>query len=144
MFKQVVCSVLLLGCVITHVKAEQGCPYPSSIRFAQGHFQTANGKAFWQSTKVGSRDFIDVFIGAVFTPSTGQERDNGYLEKCIYRTGAGHVVALRYGGPEAVESMALTSTLHWDLASGPFGQDIYICQDSQPDKCSFVLNQPTP
>ncbi|TFY96072.1 DUF3757 domain-containing protein [Pseudomonas nabeulensis] len=144
MFKHVVCSFLLLGGVITHAKAEQGCPYPSSIRFVQGYFQTAGGKAFWQSAKVESRDFVDVFIGAVFTPGKGQERNNGYLEKCLYRTGTGQVVALRYGGPVAVESMSLTSTLYWNLVSGPFDQDIYICQDSQPDNCSFMLDRPKP
>ncbi|WP_443697751.1 hypothetical protein [Pseudomonas sp.] len=38
--------------------------------------------------------------------------------------------------------MSLTDTLHWRLASDPFGLPVYICQDSQPDNCSFTVKKP--
>jgi hypothetical protein len=138
MIKRVVCFCVLLIGVITHVQAEQGCPYPSSIQFVQGHFQSADRKGSWRSPKVDRQDYVDVFIGAVFMPGKGQERENGYLEKCIYRTGKGDTMALRYEVSKAVGSMSLTHTLFWHPASDPFGLDVYICQDSQPDNCSFT------
>lgn len=138
MIKQLACVFALTAGAVTQAHAEQGCPYPSSIKYVDGYFQASAGQAFWQSPKSQIRDFIDAFVGAVFTPGQGQERENGYLDKCIYRTGGGQVVALRYGIKSDVDTMSLTSTLHWQLASDPFGQDVYICQDSQPDNCAFT------
>lgn len=144
MIKKIVCICLLTAGGMAQAKAEQGCPYPSSIRYVQGYFQATDGQVHWRSSDVGYRDFIDVFIGALFTPGKGQERVDGYLERCIYRTGGGQVVALRYGGSRAVDSMSLTGTLHWRLASDAFGQPAYICQDSQPDNCSFTARHSKP
>lgn len=144
MIKRVVCFCVLLVGVIAQVQAEQGCPYPSSIQFVQGHFQSADGKGSWRSPKVDHQDFVDVFIGAVFMPGKGQERENGYLEKCIYRTGRADVMALRYEVPTGLSSMSLTDSLFWRLASDPFGLDVYICEDSQPDNCSFNTKRAKP
>ena len=144
MIKRIVCACVVFVGAMAHAQAEQGCPYPSSIKYVEGSFHATVGQAHWQSPQVEYRDFVDRFVGAVFTPGKDQEREDGYLEKCIYRTGAGYVVALWYGAPRQIRSMSLTDTLYWRLASDPFDQDVYICQDSQPDNCSFTVNRPVP
>ncbi|WP_460137421.1 DUF3757 domain-containing protein [Pseudomonas sp. S1_E04] len=139
MVKKMLCSCLLAGGGVAQAVAGQGCPYPSSIHYVGGYFETSGERALWRSQRVEYRDFVDVFLGAVFTPGKDQARENGYLEKCMYRTGSAQVIALRYGSPREVDSMSLTGTLYWHLASDALGQDVYICQDSQPDNCSFTI-----
>ncbi|MEX5540753.1 hypothetical protein ABFV44_08525, partial [Pseudomonas poae] len=58
------------------------------------------------------------------------------------RTGSGQRVALRPGKPGVAEAISLTSTLHWQIAKDPLEQEVYICQDSQRDNCSFTLAKP--
>lgn len=142
MTKRVLCILWLAGAVVGYAKAEQGCPYASSVHYSQGYFQASEGRSMWRSLKLGSRNYVDVFIGALFTPGRGQNRENGLLEKCVYRTGDGQMVALRHSGKEKVDSMSLTGTSYWRLVSDPLGQDVYICQDSQPDNCSFTVKLP--
>lgn len=139
MIKRLACLFSLLMAGIAQVQAEQGCPYPSSVKFTDGYFQALEGQALWQSSKVESDDFADRFIGALFTPGKGQERENGHLDKCMYRMGSGQVVALRYELPGTLNTVSLTATQHWQLARDPLEQDVYICQDSQPDNCAFKV-----
>lgn len=139
MVKQLICLLLLMGSVAAQVRAEQGCPYPLMIKHVDDHFEVEDKRVLWQSQKVESRDFIDRFIGAVFTPGKGPERQSGYMEKCVYRSGKGDVVALRPSPLGAPTSMSLTDTLHWRLATDSFGQPVYLCQDRQPDNCAFEV-----
>lgn len=141
MIKLMVC-VFLMVAGISNVKAEQGCPYTSMIKYVDGYFQTTTRPVRWQSQKIGQQDFVDQFIGAIFTPSTMKERENGYVDKCSYLTNNGQRVDLRYGKPGEAETMSLTSTLHWQLATDPLGLPVYICQDSQPDNCEFTVKMP--
>jgi len=96
----------------------------------------------WQSPKIGHRQFVEEFIGAIFTPGKEQDRESGYVDKCSYLTNEGQRVDVRYGRSGAVQTMSLTDTLHWRLASDPFDLPVYICQDSQPDNCSFTVKKP--
>lgn len=141
MIKPLACVFFVAATGIVQAKAEQGCPYPSSIKYADGYFHAVNGKAQWQSSKAGFSDFADGFVGALFTPGEGQKRENGYLDKCVYRMGSGQIVALRYYVPGSLNTMSLTSTLYWQPDRDPLGQDVYICQDSQPDNCSFTVRR---
>ena len=141
MMTKLVCMFLLMAGSTAQAIAGQGCPYSSAIKYVDGYFQAAQQSLLWQSPKVEKRDFVDQFIGAIFTPGKEQARENGHLDKCVYRTGSGHVVALRLGKQDEVERMSLTSTLHWQLSSDPLGQEIYICQDSQPDNCAFTVQR---
>lgn len=140
MFKRLMCALLLMSGVIAQVKAEQGCPYPSAVKYADQHFHAVDKGLLWQSPKVSHRDFVDRFVGAVFVPGEDQERENGYMDKCIYRTSWGSVVALRPDKGNGVINMSLTSTLHWALQAGAFGMPVYLCTDSQPDNCAFTIN----
>lgn len=140
MFKQLICLLLLMSCVIASARAEQGCPYPSTVTYAGGHYHVKDNGLRWQSPKVESRGFIDAFIGAVFMPGEGEERGNGYMDKCIYRTSWGAVVALRPDKGNEVVNMSLTSTLHWELRPDAFKLPVYTCADSQPDNCAFKVN----
>ncbi len=142
MIRQFLCVLLLLAGGITQAKAEQGCPYPSAIRYVDGYFSATAGTFVWQSPKIGRREFIEQFIGAIFTPGRDQERENGYVDKCSYLTNEGQRVDLRYGKAGEVESMSLTATLYWQLASDPLGLQVYICRDSQPDNCAFTVKKP--
>ena len=142
MIRQLMCVLLLMVGGVAHVQADQGCPYSSAIKYVDGHFQATAGTLVWQSPKIGYRDFVDQFIGAIFTPGKAQDRENGYVDKCSYLTGDGQRVDLRYSKSAEVETMSLTGTLHWHLASDPFGLPVYICQDSQPDNCAFTVKKP--
>jgi len=141
MIKRLACLFFVLVTVIAQAKAEQGCPYASSVKYMDGHFQAESGSALWQSPKIGLSDFADRFVGALFTPGKGQARENGFLEKCVYRMGNGEVVALRYGVPGRLNTMSLTTTSHWHATLDPLGQSVFICQDSQPDNCSFTVRR---
>ncbi len=88
-----------------------------------------------------TQDFIDRFVGAIFVPGDGQERKNGYLEKCIYLTNRGRPVTLRYGMEEDVLNMSLVDTTYWQPATDAFGLAIYTCDDRQPDNCSFTVDE---
>lgn len=134
-----VCWLLLAFCCSAGA-APLGCPYPSSVKYAAGYFQVAGEPLRWKSQKVLPVDYIDTFVGAVFTPGKDAERKQGYMEKCVYRSGSGQLVTLRYQASAALESMSLTDTTHWRLASDSLGQAVYQCDDTQPDNCSFVLN----
>ena len=81
MFKQLICVLLLLRSVIPPARAKQGCPYPSQVAYADGHYRVKDNGLGWQSPKVASRGVIDGFIGAVFMPGEGEERGNGYMDK---------------------------------------------------------------
>ncbi|NNA97296.1 hypothetical protein AO268_19315 [Pseudomonas sp. ICMP 8385] len=130
---------LLGSCSIAQGSEQLGCPYPSSIKFRDGHFQSENGQ--WKSLKVEAASFLDRFVGAVFVPLEGQQRQQGYVEYCLYKAGNNQWVNLRFQAPERHFSMSLTDSLHWVPARGPFEQDIYLCTDSQPDNCSFTLKR---
>lgn len=139
--KRSICLLVVMTCGVMHANAKQGCPYASSVQLKEGRFQVRDGQLLWQSPKVKQLDFVSGFVGALFIPAQGQARENGYVEKCIYRTNSDQVIALRYGGSEDVDSVSLTSSLHWRLAKDPLDQDVYICDDSQPDNCSFTIDR---
>ena len=84
MIRQLVCVLLLMVGGVAHVQAEQGCPYPSAIKYVDGYFQATAGTVLWQSPKIGHRAFVDQFIGAIFTPGKEQDRESGYVDKCSY------------------------------------------------------------
>ncbi|XVO88825.1 DUF3757 domain-containing protein [Pseudomonas palleroniana] len=140
LFKQQVALCILMLSAIAQVQADQGCPYPSAIRYIDGHFRTVDKQLLWQSPKVDSRDFIDLFIGAIFMPGSGQEREDGYMDKCLYRSGSGNLVAMRPALGDLVTNMSLTSTSHWEPGEAPFEQQVFLCRDSQPDNCAFRVN----
>ena len=141
MFKQLICVLLLMSCFIASARAEQGCPYPSQVKYAGGHYRVQDNGLRWQSPKVASRGVVDGFIGAVFMPGDGEERRNGYMDKCIYRTyWSGVVVALRPSMGNEIINMSLTSSLYWKLQPDAFELPVYTCEDSQPDNCAFKVN----
>ena len=141
MFKQLICVLLLMSCFIASARAEQGCPYPSQVAYADGHYRAQDNGLRWQSPKVASRGVVDGFIGAVFMPGDGEERGNGYMDKCIYRTNwSGVVVALRPSRGNEIINMSLTSSLYWKLQPDAFELPVYTCVDSQPDNCKFNVN----
>jgi len=141
MFKQLICVLLLMSCFIASARAEQGCPYPSQVAYADGHYRAQDNGLRWQSPKVASRGVVDGFIGAVFMPGDGEERGNGYMDKCIYRTNwSGVVVALRPSRGNEIINMSLTSSLYWKLQPDAFELPVYTCVDSQPDNCKFKVN----
>jgi len=141
MFKQLICVLLLMSCFIASASAEQGCPDPAQIVYADGHYRAQDNGLRWQSPKVASRGVVDGFIGAVFMPGDGEERGNGYMDKCIYRTNwSGVVVALRPSRGNEIINMSLTSSLYWKLQPDAFELPVYTCVDSQPDNCKFKVN----
>ena len=140
MFKQLICVLLLMSCCIAPARAEQGCPYTTQIVYADGHYRAKDHGLRWQSPRVASRGVIDGFIGAVFMPGEGEERGNGYMDKCIYRTSWNGVVALRPRKGNEVINMSLTSTLYWKPQLDAFELPVYTCVDSQPDNCAFKVN----
>ncbi|OPB33191.1 DUF3757 domain-containing protein [Pseudomonas fluorescens] len=140
MFKQLICVLLLMSYVIAPARAEQGCPYTTQIAYADGHYRAKDHGLRWQSPRVAFRGVIDGFIGAVFMPGEGEERGNGYMDKCIYRTSRNGVVALRPRKGNEVINMSLTSTLYWELQPDAFELPVYTCADSQPDNCAFKVN----
>ena len=125
---------------IAHASAEFGCPYPSSIKRMGDYLQSDNGA--WKSAKVEFPGFVDTFVGAVFTPTEAGERRRGHLEYCTYKAANNQWVNLRFQAPEPPPSMSLSDSTHWVPARGPFDQQIYVCTDSQPDNCSFTLDNP--
>lgn len=137
---RLLCFIFLGSACIAQAKADQGCPYPSTIRYVDGYFQEAGAHRLWRSPDVESRDFIDKFLGAVFIPRDGQDREHGYLEKCLYSAGSGQTVALRYGRAQGASTMTLTETTHWRLDKGALDQPVYVCDDSQPDNCAFTVD----
>lgn len=139
MMIKLVCMFLLLAASTAQAMAAQGCPYPSAIKYVDGYFEVSQRSLLWRSAKVGKRDFIDQFVGAIFTPGREVERENGHLEKCVYRTGSGQVVALRLRKQDEDELTSLTGTSHWHVTHDPLEQEVYICQDSQPDNCAFTV-----
>ncbi|SDK95162.1 Protein of unknown function [Pseudomonas libanensis] len=140
MFKQLICMFLLMNCVIASARAEQGCPYPSTVTYVNGHYRVEDNGLRWQSPKVKYRGLIDGFSGAVFIPGEGEDREHGYMDKCIYRTSWNGVVALRPDSGNAVINMSLTSTVYWELRPGVLKLPVYTCTDSQPDNCAFNVN----
>lgn len=141
MIRQLACLMFLLAGITAQAHAQQGCPYPSAVKYVDGFFQASDSQTLWQSSKVDFRDFADRFIGALFLPGKGQERENGYLDRCVYRMGNGQAVALRYEAGSQAKTMSLTPTLHWQLTRDALNQDVYICQDIQPDNCSFTVGK---
>ncbi|MBT2374378.1 DUF3757 domain-containing protein [Pseudomonas fluorescens] len=134
--------LFFLGLVwTTQAIAQQGCPYPSSVKYIEDAFQAGSAHSLWKSPKMKSQDFVDRFVGAIFVPGDGQERKNGYLEKCIYLTNRGRPVTLRYGMEEEVLNMSLVDTTYWQPAIDLFGLNIYVCDDRQPDNCSFTVDE---
>ncbi|MEX5509531.1 DUF3757 domain-containing protein [Pseudomonas paralactis] len=140
MFKLSICVFLLMTGVIASARAEQGCAYPAQVSYVDGHYRVERNDLRWQSPKVKYRGLVEGFIGAVFIPGEDEQRENGYMDKCIYRTAWGGVVALRpYKGSKII-NMSLTSTLYWELRAGAFKLPEYTCTDSQPDNCAFNIN----
>ena len=132
----------LIFCVLFGVStlaAAEGCPYPSAVRYVDGHFQGTGRNALWESQPMSSLDYVETFVGAVFIPRREMERRNGYLEKCVYKTVSGNTATLRYGLGKKELTMSLTETSYWRPASDVFGQEIYVCDDRQPDNCSFSV-----
>ena len=125
---------------LAHASVEFGCPYPSSIKRKADHFQSDNG--YWKSPKVEFPGFLDTFVGAVFIPAEARERKRGHLEYCIYKAANNQWVNLRFQAPKPRASMSLTDSTHWEATRGPLEQQIYVCTDSQPDNCSFTLDNP--
>ncbi|MEX5543679.1 DUF3757 domain-containing protein, partial [Pseudomonas poae] len=109
MIKKLVCLYFLMAGSLAQAHDAFGCPYPSTIRYVDGFFLTSDIRFPWLSSKVDHRDFVDRFIGAIFIPEKDQERENGRLDKCVYRTGSGQRVALRPGKPGVAEAISLTS-----------------------------------
>ncbi|MUF06791.1 DUF3757 domain-containing protein [Pseudomonas sp. CCM 7893] len=141
MTTRMVCLFCLVLMCTTQAMARQGCPYPSSVKYIEGAFQAVGARLLWKSPKMRTQDFIDRFVGAIFVPGDGQERKNGYLEKCIYLTNRGRPVTLRYGMEEDVLNMSLVDTTYWQPATDAFGLAIYTCDDRQPDNCSFTVDE---
>jgi hypothetical protein len=122
---------------INTLAAAQACPYPSAIRYVDGHFQGTAKDSPWVSQPMGGQDFVETFVGAIFIPREPGERKNGYLEKCLYKTLRENTVALRYGPARSGGTMSLADTTHWQPGTGVFGQPIFQCDDRQPDNCAF-------
>ncbi|MGU3307371.1 DUF3757 domain-containing protein [Pseudomonas sp. M5A4_2d] len=131
------CGLSVLSVLTAIVSVSDAVHCGSAVVRVQG----TRGQSLWQSPKVDVDDFSDRFIGALFTPGKGQERENGHLDKCLYRMGNGQIMALRYDTPGKLDTMSLTATLHWQLTTDPLNQDVCICQDSQPDNCSFTVRR---
>ena len=141
MTTRILCLFFLGLAYTTKAMAQQSCPYPSSVKYVEGAFQASGVSGLWKSPSVRTLDFIDKFVGAIFVPSEGQERKNGYLEKCIYLTGRGRPIALTYGSLGEILNMSLVDTTYWRPAIDPFGLNIYTCDDRQPDNCSFTVDE---
>ncbi|WP_409567479.1 DUF3757 domain-containing protein [Pseudomonas sp.] len=135
------CLLLLLSCAVIQTSAAQGCPYPSTVRYEKNRFQALDGRTLWRSPSVPYDGYVERFVGAVFIPKEGDSRDEGYFEQCIYSTNRGQSVALRYSAKNGPYSFSLTATSHWRLVEDPLGRDVYICEDRQPDNCSFTVKQ---
>lgn len=86
---------------VSTLAAAQSCPYPSAVRYVDGHFQGTDSDSPWISQAMSGGEFVETFVGALFTPSEQDERKHGYLEKCIYKTLRGKTVTLRYGTAQA-------------------------------------------
>jgi hypothetical protein len=123
--------------------AAQGCPYPSTVRYVDGHFQGTDKESPWISQAMGGQDLVETFVGAIFIPRESGERKRGYLEKCIYRTVRGNTVALRYGPIKGGGTMSLAETTHWQPGTDAFGQPVFQCDDRQPDNCAFTVEAAT-
>jgi hypothetical protein len=119
--------------------AAQGCPYPSSVRYVDGHFQGADKESTWVSQAMSGQDLVETFVGAIFSPRESGERKRGYLEKCLYKTVRGNTVALRYGPAGGGGTMSLAETTHWQPGTDVFGQPTFQCDDRQPDNCAFTF-----
>ncbi|WP_411380770.1 DUF3757 domain-containing protein [Pseudomonas sp. MPB26] len=130
--------VFFLSClVIASANADQGCPYASAINFADDAYQSGCGGKLWQSQKVKERDFVDRFIGAIFFPDKDDELNVGHVE-CVYLTGGGRRVTLKYLTQNVHERMLMGSDFYWQPAVDPLGRPVRICQDSQPDNCKVT------
>ncbi|NWB41847.1 DUF3757 domain-containing protein [Pseudomonas sp. E6002] len=124
---------------VSTLAAAQSCPYPSVVRYVDGHFQGTDSDSPWISQAMSGGEFVETFVGALFTPSEQDERKQGYLEKCIYKTLRGKTVTLRYGTAQAGGAMSLADTTHWVPGTDAFGQQIFQCDDHQPDNCAFTF-----
>lgn len=141
MITKLTCFFILLAAGITQANADDSCPFPSSIHYVDGHFQANDGQILWQSPKVETRDFADRFIGALFTPGKGKERENGFLERCVYLMGNGQTVALRYGATEKLNTISLKDSLFWESTIGPLGENVYVCKENLAINCSFIVER---
>ncbi|MDY0830813.1 MULTISPECIES: DUF3757 domain-containing protein [unclassified Pseudomonas] len=119
--------------------AAQGCPYPSAVRYVDGHFQGTDKESPWISQAMNGQDLLETFVGAIFIPRESDERKHGYLEKCVYKTVRGNTVALRYGPAKGGGTMSLAETTHWHPGTDVFGQPTFQCDDRQPDNCAFTF-----
>ncbi|AZF14926.1 MULTISPECIES: DUF3757 domain-containing protein [unclassified Pseudomonas] len=140
MFKQLMCVLLLVGCVMGPAGAKQFCPDKSMIRNVKGYFQYQQDGVLWQGPKVEPNEYIHSFLGALFTPEKGTDRKNGYVEKCVYENQREELVVMRPCISGAANTMSLTDSLHWELGKIPFDQQVYVCRDNQPDNCAFTIN----
>ncbi|AZF04251.1 DUF3757 domain-containing protein [Pseudomonas sp. R5-89-07] len=140
MFKQLMCVLLLIGCVIGQTQARQFCPDKSMIRNVNGYFQYQKDGVLWRGPKVDPNEYINGFLGAVFAPEKGSDRKVGYLEKCVYKNHREELVVLRPCFSGAANSMSLTDSLHWAQGGISFDQPVYVCQDNLPDNCAFTVN----
>jgi len=137
----------LIFCVLFSVStlaAAEGCPYPSAVCYVDGHFQGTGRNAKWESQQMGGLDYVEAFVGAIFIPREPGSRRNGYLEKCMYKTARGSIVALRYGLGEKALTMSLSETTYWQPGNEILGQAVFVCDDRQPDNCVFTVRRPKP
>ncbi|MBD8268527.1 DUF3757 domain-containing protein [Pseudomonas fluorescens] len=142
MFKQLICVLLLTGCVIDQAWSRQSCPDKSMIRNVKGYFQYRQDGVLWQGPKVEPNEFINRFLGAVFAPERDGDQKIGYVEKCVYKNYREQQVVLRPRISGSENNMSLTDSLRWAQDKASFEQPVYVCEDNQPHNCAFEINDP--
>ncbi|AZE88125.1 DUF3757 domain-containing protein [Pseudomonas orientalis] len=140
MLKHVMCVLVLFVCIIGQARANQFCPEKSKVQTDTGYFQYQASGVLWQGPKVEPGEFIRAFSGAVFAPEKGDDRNNGLVEKCVYKNQRDELVVMRPRLSGVTRSMALTDSLHWERDKASFDQLVYLCKENRPDNCAFNIS----
>lgn len=136
---------LSLASSMVLARGEEACPSVSALIMADGFFEASSAHSYtgWRSPAVDRFVVVQTFVGAVFKPSKGVDRTEGYLEGCTYKTSDNTFLTLKYRSDlKRAQKVRLPDTPDWQLTKGPLGIDIYECRESGLERCEFTALEP--
>lgn len=131
-----------LASSVTLASGEESCPTVSSLVVIDGFFEAPSAQSYngWRGSAADRFVVLKTFIGAVFKPSKGTDRTEGYLEGCTYATTDNTFLTLQYRPDlKRAQKVRLPDTYDWQLAKGSLGMDTYECKEPGLKGCEFTV-----
>ncbi|MEE5058907.1 DUF3757 domain-containing protein [Pseudomonas alliivorans] len=135
-------ATLLIG-LSTASQAMENCPAASAIaRDAAGVYVAKGEQGEWTSKT--SINMLPLGSGITFLNTTvfqPDEKSPQELQKCIYKTKDGTSLDMYFVATNKKEFTVKTEGASWKKEPGYFGSINHVCENTQPENCTFSLVQ---